>query len=73
MELYFQLLIYINIWCVASKGLTILNTEMLHKNQIIQMFVNLHYLFYSFKMVLHDITSATSDTVHFLQSWHSAT
>ena len=28
----------------------------------------LHYLFYSFKMVLRDITSATSDTVHFLQS-----
>ena len=28
----------------------------------------LHDLFYSFKMVLHDITSATSDTVHFLQN-----
>ena len=44
MELYFQLLIYINIQCVASKGLTILNTEMLDKNQTIQMFVN--YIIY---------------------------
>ena len=36
MELYFQLLIYINIQCVASIGLTILNTEMIHRNQTIQ-------------------------------------
>ena len=45
MELYFQLLIYISIWCVASKGLTILNTEMIHRNQTIQMFVNYIILF----------------------------
>ena len=44
MELYFQLLIYINIRCVASKGLTILNTEMIDRNQTIQMFVN--YIIY---------------------------
>ena len=44
MELYFQLLTDINIWCVALKGLTVLNTEMLYKNQIIQMFVN--YIIY---------------------------